>query len=79
MNRLDAQISELMKIDDKSRFSKQLGDVLAILIENNYPYIPKIAQQVKEVDSGMVNVELKVVDKRVVQAVFHNLVKVSFK
>ena len=73
------KVDQLMKIKDRAKFVKELGDVSALLIENNYPWVPETVSKVKKLKDGQVSLTLRVKDKRVVTAVFTEFTKTIYK
>lgn len=76
-------LQELSNSKDQRKILNLVGSLSAILIEQNYPYIPKMVQQVKKVNenmegNGVVHIQLKMFKGDVQEAVFHEITKLKF-
>lgn len=68
---------------DDTELLKLVGDLALKLIETNYPYIPRVIQQVRQTNqnmdgNGVVHLELKMFKGEITEAVFHEVTKLKF-
>lgn len=68
---------------DDTELLKLVGDLALKLIETNYPYIPRVIQQVRKTNesmdgNGVVHLELKMFKGEITEAVFHEVTKLKF-
>jgi hypothetical protein len=76
---LDQMIDGLMKERNRVSFIKELGDLTTVLISMNYPFLPTIADKIKNTPDGEINITLKTYKGKVQSALFHEITKVSYK
>lgn len=68
---------------DDAELLSLVGDLSLKLIENNYPYVPRVIAQIAKVNdnmggNGVVHLELKMYKGDVTEAVFHEVTKLRF-
>lgn len=76
-------LAQIKMCKDDTKLLDLIGNLSMVLIENNYPYVPRMIAQVKRVNdemegNGVVHLELKMYKGDVVEAVFHEVTKVKF-
>lgn len=76
-------LSKIKGCKDDKQLLSLVGDLSGILINNNYPYVEKLIEQINRVNdnmngNGTVHVELKIFKGEVQEAVFHEVTKVKF-
>lgn len=76
-------LAKIKNCKDDAELLKLVGDLSLKLIETNYPYVPRLIQQVKQVNTnmdgnGVVHLELKMFRGDVTEAVFHEVTRLKF-
>lgn len=76
-------LAKIKNCKDDTELLKLVGDLSLKLIETNYPYVPRLIQQVKQVNTnmegnGVVHLELKMFRGDVTEAVFHEVTRLKF-
>lgn len=76
-------LAKIKSCKDDAELLKLVGDLSLRLIETNYPYVPRLIQQVKQVNTnmegnGVVHLELKMFRGDVTEAVFHEVTRLKF-
>lgn len=76
---IEDKVKELMGIKDSDLFIEKLGDLSAVLVERNYPWLPDVISKIKKLEDGEVHITLRVKAQRVTTAVFHEFTKAIYK
>jgi hypothetical protein len=76
-------IESIRSIRSDTELLDYIGRVSAELIEKNYPYVPRVVEQIKRINeqmggNGIVHIELKIYQGKVTEAVFHEVTKLKF-
>lgn len=77
------KLAQIKTCKDDAKLLDLIGSLALDLIENNYPYVPKVIAQVKKANesmdgNGVVHIELKLYKGAVTEAVFHEVTKLKF-
>ena len=76
-------LAQIKVCKDDDKLLDLIGSLSLALVENNYPYVPRVIAQVKRVNeemngSGVVHLELKMYNGKIIEGVFHEITKVKF-
>lgn len=77
------KLAQIKNCKDDVKMLDLIGSLALDLIENNYPYVPKVIAQVKKAKenmdgNGVIHVELKMYKGDITEAVFHEVTKLKF-
>jgi len=75
---IDTKVEELMKIKDKAEFVRQLGDLAAILIADNYPDVAQFLETIRKTPRGEVSLTVRTFDGKIQTAVHGALTKNTY-
>lgn len=76
-------LAQIKSCKDDAKLLDLVSKLSMTLIENNYPYVPKIINQLRKVNedmegNGVVHIELKVYKGQITEGVFHEVTKCRF-
>lgn len=76
-------LAKIKACKDDAVLLELVSELALTLVQNNYPYVPKIISQVTKINEGMngngvVHLELKMYDGKVTEGVFHEITKFKF-
>lgn len=76
-------LAQIKTCKDDAKLLDLISAASMSLIQNNYPYIPRIIQQVKKINesmsgNGVVHLELKMYNGDITEGVFHEVTKIRF-
>lgn len=77
------KLAQIKNCKDDVKMLDLIGSLALDLIENNYPYVPKVIAQVKKAKenmdgNGVIHIELKMYKGDITEAVFHEVTKLKF-